>query len=111
MNWMKRQKMIGYLFIFPSVLGVFIFFFLPLLFSLGLAFTDWQGPAGVGTKFIGMTNFIELFADPIFKSALINTLIYLLHVPVSVVLAFLVAIVLNKLVYMKNILRAMFFLP
>lgn len=108
---MKKQQIIGYLFIFPSVIGVTIFFFIPLLFSFVLAFTNWQGPAGIGTEFIGLDNFKAMIDDSVFHTTLKNTAIYLLHVPISVFLAFIIAIILNKLVYLKNMLRAMFFLP
>lgn len=49
--------------------------------------------------------------DSLFHKTLINTIIYLLHVPIAVILAFVIAVILNKLVYLKNALRAMFFLP
>lgn len=111
MSWMKRQRLIGYLFVLPSVLGVTVFFLLPLLFSFGLAFTNWLGPAGRGLKFTGLANFQRLFSDEIFLKALGNNILYLLHVPMSVALGFLAASALNQKVYARNALRASFFLP
>ncbi|MBO0995156.1 carbohydrate ABC transporter permease [Bacillus sp. SD088] len=111
MKWLHKQKLIGYLFILPSVLGVIIFFFIPLVFTTVLAFTDWKGPAGINVSFIGFQNFKQLMKDSLFHKTLINTIIYLLHVPIAVILAFVIAVILNKLVYLKNALRAMFFLP
>jgi len=108
---MKRQRLIGYLFVLPSVLGVTVFFLLPLLFSFGLAFTNWLGPAGRGLKFTGLANFQRLFSDEIFLKALGNNILYLLHVPMSVALGFLAASALNQKVYARNALRASFFLP
>lgn len=81
------------------------------MFSSVLAFTDWKGPAGIGVSFIGIENFKQLWNDSLLHTTLLNTAIYLLHVPVAVILAFIVAIILNKLVYLKHVLRAMFFLP
>ncbi|HHW72948.1 MAG TPA: sugar ABC transporter permease [Firmicutes bacterium] len=108
---MKRQRLIGYLFVLPSVLGVTVFFLLPLLFSFGLAFTNWLGPAGRGLKFTGLANFQRLFSDEIFLKALGSNILYLLHVPMSVALGFLAASALNQKVYARNALRASFFLP
>jgi multiple sugar transport system permease protein len=110
-SWMKRQRLIGYLFVLPSVLGVTVFFLLPLLFSFGLAFTNWLGPAGRGLKFTGLANFQRLFSDEIFLKALGSNILYLLHVPMSVALGFLAASALNQKVYARNALRASFFLP
>jgi len=108
---MKRQRLIGYLFVLPSVLGVTVFFLLPLLFSFGLAFTNWLGPAGRGLKFTGLANFQRLFSDEIFLKALGSNILFLLHVPMSVALGFLAASALNQKVYARNALRASFFLP
>ncbi len=111
MSWMKRQRLIGYLFVLPSVLGVTVFFLIPLLFSFGLAFTNWLGPAGRGLRFVGLANFQRLFTDEIFLKAVGNNIIYLLHVPLAVVLGFLAASALNQKIYLRNPLRAAFFLP
>ncbi|TMW72533.1 carbohydrate ABC transporter permease [Alteribacter natronophilus] len=108
---MKRQQMIGYLFILPSIIGVSIFFLFPLLFSLVLSFTNWSGPSGRGTEFIGMENFQRILGDEVFRQAFFNNFLYLIHVPIAVFLGFLVAVFLNRSVYMKNALRAVFFLP
>ncbi|MFG6117929.1 carbohydrate ABC transporter permease [Thalassobacillus sp. B23F22_16] len=108
---MKRQKYIGYLFILPSVIGVSTFFLFPLIFSLVLAFTNWSGPAGIGREFIGFENFKRLLSDQVFFEALVNNFYYLLHVPISIFLGFIIAVILNKSVYFKNALRATFFMP
>lgn len=111
MSWLNKQKLLGYVFILPSVIGVTIFFFIPLVFTIFLGFTNWSGPAGTDVSFIGIDNFKQLLDDSLFQTALKNTAIYLLHVPFAVILAFIVAVTLDKLVYLKNLLRAMFFLP
>lgn len=62
-------------------------------------------------NFVGLENFRRLFKDPIFYESLKNTAIFLASVPVSILLAFFVAVILNRSVYLKNLLRALFFLP
>ncbi|WP_261177018.1 carbohydrate ABC transporter permease [Anaerobacillus sp. CMMVII] len=109
MKWMRKQQLLGYLFILPSVTGITLFFFVPLIFTIALSFTSWRGPTGIGTEFIGLQNFQRLFNDEIFYTAFGNTIIYLLHVPVAVILGFIIANILNKRVFMKSSLRAMFF--
>ncbi|WP_158738250.1 carbohydrate ABC transporter permease [Alteribacillus sp. YIM 98480] len=111
LNWMKKQKLIGYLFILPSLIGVTIFFLFPLLFSFVLSFTNWTGPSGQGTEFVGLQNFQRLVGDSVFHQAFGNNFLYLLHVPISVIFGFIVAVFLNRSVYLKNLLRAVFFLP
>lgn len=109
-NWMRRQQLTGYLFVAPNMLGVFIFFIIPSIFSLVLVFTNWQFGSRT-IEFIGIDNIKRLFKDPIFYTALKNTLIFLASVPVSMALAFIVAVVLNRSVFLKGTLRILYFMP
>jgi multiple sugar transport system permease protein len=109
-NGLAGQQWVGYLFIAPNMLGVLLFFVIPALFSLGLVFTDWKF-ANPQVHVIGIGNFERLFHDELFYVSLKNTAVFLLSVPLSIALAFLVAVILNKWVYLKSLLRALFFLP
>jgi multiple sugar transport system permease protein len=109
-NWTKRQSLIGYLFIAPNMLGVILFFIIPAVFSLGLIFTNYQF-ANPHVHFVGVDNFKRLIHDETFYVSLKNTALFLLAVPISIILAFFVALVLNRSVYIKGLLRAMYFLP
>lgn len=110
LNWMRRQQLIGYMFIAPNMIGVSCFIIMPALFSIILAFTNWEFPQ-LRADFVGLSNFSRLVHDAVFYQSLKNTLIFLGSVPISVALGFLAALVLNKSVYLKNVLRTMFFLP
>lgn len=109
-NWMRRQSMLGYLFIGPNMLGVLLFFVIPALYSFYLMFTDYKF-MNPEVSFVGLDNMKRLFQDELFYLSLKNTVIFLLSVPVSIGLAFLVAVVLNGAVYMKKLLRALYFMP
>lgn len=111
MEWIKKQQKLGYLFVIPSLIGVTLFFIIPLLSSFLIAFTNWTGPAGRNLEFIGLDNFVRLAGDSNFKGALVNNLLYLLHIPFSIVLGFALAYLINKGVYFKKTLRAAFFMP
>ncbi|GGD80051.1 carbohydrate ABC transporter permease [Paenibacillus nasutitermitis] len=110
LNWMRRQQLTGYLFIAPNMIGVSLFIIIPALFSIFLAFTNWEFPQ-LKADFVGLNNFTRLFQDEVFYTSLKNTLIFLGSVPISVGLGFMTALVLNKSVFLKNALRTMFFLP
>lgn len=109
-GWIQKQGWIGYAFIMPNMLGILLFFILPALFSFGLMFTDYQF-ANPNFSFTGLDNIKRLFQDEQFYGAIKHTGIFLLSVPVSLVLAFIVALVLNRSVFLKGLLRGMFFLP
>lgn len=109
-SWIQRQGWVGYAFILPNMLGILAFFIIPALFSFGMMFTNYQF-ANPNWKFTGLDNLSRLFGDEQFYAAIKYTAIFLLSVPVSLALAFLVAIVLNRSVYLRGLLRGMFFLP
>jgi len=107
---MRRQQWTGWLFIAPNMLGVLVFFIVPTVFSFWLMFTDYRFMRP-GMKFVGLDNFRRLFEDSVFYDALKNTAVFLASVPVSMLLAFIVAVILNRYVYVKNLLRALYFMP
>ncbi|MBB3113307.1 multiple sugar transport system permease protein [Paenibacillus phyllosphaerae] len=109
-NWMRRQRMLGYVFIGPSMLGVLLFFLIPAAYSLGLMFTDYK-LMNPNVKFVGLDNIVRLLKDDMFYKSMKNTALFLLAVPVSVVLGFLVAVVLNQKIYLKKLLRGLYFMP
>ncbi|NMP08862.1 carbohydrate ABC transporter permease [Paenibacillus polymyxa] len=105
----KHQALWGYLFIGPQFLGLLCFSLLPLLYAFYLSFVNWDG-FGV-PLFVGLDNFKGQLSDPDFWKALINTVYYMvLVIPVGIVLALLVAIVLNK-VKGREIYRLFFYMP
>jgi len=113
----KKHEMVetikGYLFIAPNLLGFLIFTLIPVILSLILCFSKWSVVEGLkGIKFIGFDNFENLLTDELFTASVKNNFVFtLISVPISVGLALILAIILNKMVYLKNLLRAMFFIP
>lgn len=52
-----RQNIVGYSFILPNFIGFFIFTFIPVIFSLLLSFSHWDGFTEM--EFAGLDNFIK----------------------------------------------------
>ncbi|AYB47010.1 sugar ABC transporter permease [Paenibacillus lautus] len=109
-SWIKRQQYLGYLFIGPNMVGVMLFFIVPALYSFYLMFTDYKFMSS-DTKFVGLANIQKMLGDEVFYISIKNTLFFLLSVPISIGLAFIVAVVLNRSVYLKKLLRALYFMP
>lgn len=109
-SWMKRQSRLGYLFIGPNMIGVLLFFIIPAVYSFYLMFTDYKFMSPE-TNFVGLDNIRRMLNDDLFGVALRNTFVFLLAVPVSMGLAFIVAVALNKSVYWQKTLRALYFMP
>ena len=100
----------GYAFISINVIGFLAFSFLPVLASLALAFTDWkllQGP-----RFVGLDNVLRLFDDHLFWQTIGNSAYFVAgYVPLITVLAFLLAVLLNRPLLGIGLLRGVYFLP
>jgi len=105
-----RRTITGYLFILPFILGFLIWFLLPAAVAVWLTFYDWnmiRDPI-----FIGLENFKEIFRDKLFLQSLKVTAYYtLVSVPVSLILSFLVAMLLNSKVRGISVFRTIFYIP
>lgn len=109
-NWMRRQRLLGYVFIGPSMLGVLVFFLIPAVYSFGLMFTNYKF-MNPNVDFVGADNIVRMLHDDLFYLSLRNTVIFLLAVPVSIALGFVVAVILNQKIYLKKLLRGLYFMP
>jgi multiple sugar transport system permease protein len=74
----QEKKAIGYL--LPTLLILGIFFVWPIVLSFYYSMTDMtlSGSKSVNFNFVGFDNFTRLFADPLFRTSFVNTLIFLI---------------------------------
>ncbi len=99
------------LFAAPWIIGFLWFQAYPVFASIYYSFTAYnimQPPA-----FVGLDNYISLLTqDQLFRSSLIHTLIFaVVSIPLNLLAAFLIAVLLNRRIPIRPILRAAFFLP
>src|SRR5437773_1312313 len=74
-RWNRRDTIAGYLFILPSIIGFSVFVVYPLLSTIYLALTKWDGLSA--PVFIGAENFRYMFVqDPAFWPSIKATLVY-----------------------------------
>ena len=105
----KKSK-IAYLLIAPAFLLFLIFSAYPLLWSLYISFTSWDGLNSV-KKFVGIQNYSNLLSDHEFQVSLRVTIIYVIFVTAfSSILGFIVALNLQKIRF-SNIYRTLYFSP
>ena len=95
----------------PAILGFLLFTIGPMVASFGLGLTDWNiyGEA----NYVGLANYREMFAeDRLFRKSLFVTVYYALgSVPLTLLVAFLVALLLNRDVKGRSIFRTIYYLP
>jgi multiple sugar transport system permease protein len=105
-----NEAMWGYLMISPVIILLLIFSYITLVASLGISFTDWHVLSP--PEWVGFSNYINIFQDPLFLKGLWNTARYvLMSIPIGQSLAFILAIILNSQIRFRNFFRLIFFLP
>ena len=107
----KAQSYIaGYAFIALPIIGILLFTFIPLVFSLYVSFNEYDFFTGEFTH-IGFANFNRAFKDPYFIVSLQNTALTLLGLGVQIIVALLIALLLTVNIKGQPIFRAFFFIP
>ena len=105
-----KKSQIGFLFILPWLLGLIIFTVFPIIAALYISMTDWSI---IGQEtFIGFRNFGNIFSDPAFYKALLVTMRYaVLAIPLTIIMALLVALSVNNQYKGIGIFRTIFYMP
>lgn len=96
----------------PAVLVYAVFLLVPLLASLGISFTDWDGTSM--PIFSGISNYLRMFSDPVFWVALGNNALLMLFytlLPISVGLLLCSFLYETRNNNERSLLRIFFFLP
>lgn len=107
----RRMPLFAWGAVLPAVILLAALLFLPALAVILISLTDWQMGASA-LRFIGFDNFRALGADPVFWTALKNTLIYvLIVVPGTVGLGLMVALLIESSPSLRGFYRAAHFLP
>lgn len=107
---MKSRKYIPYILVAPYIFHFLLFVAFPVVFSIVLTFHSWNIISPM--KFIGLGNYTRLFQDKFFSQSLVNTVIFLvIHIPLQIIIALLLAEALNQKIKFRGFFRAAFFLP
>jgi putative chitobiose transport system permease protein len=105
----RRIRAMPYLFLLPAVALIGVFVVYPIIAVVYYSFTDYdivRPPV-----WIGLDNYVKLFADKTFWLALTHSFIYLIVTPILIVLSIGLAIVVNRKLRGIHIYRALYFVP
>jgi multiple sugar transport system permease protein len=112
----RRQARAGWAFVAPALALIAVFFALPVLAGLLLSFTDFDiyAIADPSTaRFVGLENYRQALANPVFWIALRNTLFFVVvGGPLSVIASLGAALLLSsKRVRLRGFFRTVYFAP
>lgn len=107
----RSEFLWGWLFILPTVIGLVILNIIPIFQTLYQSFFK-TGDFGKGNIFVGLDNYVKVFGDHEVWQSLINTFKYaIVEVPFSIVIALVLAVLLNRKMKGRGIYRTIIFLP
>ena len=109
----RREALRGLLFLSPWLIGFLVFTLLPTIATLVLSFTNLDLAKQVPFQFVGLKNYQDLLADPqVFDSLKVTFLFAVLWLPVTLVVPFVVALMLNSpKLRGASLFRVLIFLP
>lgn len=106
----KKEKITGLLLVSPWIVGFLLFGIFPMGVSGYLTFVKWDFLRE--PRWVGLSNFEEVFRNPIFYTALKNTLIITFGSSlIYLVFGVIIAAMLAKDYLGANVFRAIIFLP
>lgn len=100
----------AYVFIFPLLLGVLVFFIWPIVASFYISFTNWDSL----TKpiFVGLRNYQKIFGDLQVGREFLNTVYFALGTVIpTIILSVILANLLNKDLKGRSVFRVIYYLP
>lgn len=101
----------GWLFLVPAAAFYLFVVIAPSAQGTLYAFTNWDG-LSQNFSFVGWSNFVATYNDPLARQATLQTLFYAVVVTAATtVIGVLLAVTLSSRIRSRNILRVVFFIP
>jgi multiple sugar transport system permease protein len=106
-----KEEIEGWVFILPILAGTVVFSFVPVIYSLVVSFSQWDGINP--PEFIGFGNYTRLlFEDTYFRQSVHNTAVFTFtSVPLGMAGGLFLALLANQPVSFKNAFRTAYFAP
>jgi ABC-type sugar transport system permease subunit len=112
-NLMKRQRLWGWVFISPWIIGFLAFFLIPIAASFVFTFMSFDLTNPENTRWIGFANYSKLLSDPLVGTSLSVTFRFMaLSLPLSILVPLGIAALMNHpKLQGKRFFRTLFYMP
>jgi len=117
MRWLKYRYALPFMLLAPAIVGLATLTIYPLLWELRLSFTNMSLRAFKDPQFIGLTNYVRVFTEPVLKQTyffplLGRTILWtVVNVTFHVVGGMILALLLNRPMRGKGIYRMFLIIP
>ncbi len=109
-TYQQQKVLTSILFLLVPLVLLIVFTYLPALNMFIYSFTEWDGFGSID-KFVGLKNYINIFAKPEYFSVFWVSLYYFVGAIVQLVIAFYFAMILSFNVRFKNFFKGILFFP
>lgn len=106
-----RENLVGLALALIPVIGFTIFGLLPMILAVVMSFMKIKGFHFDGASIVGWENYAAILQDEKFYTSVGNTFYAALALPISMVLALLIAVLLNRRCKGTKAFRTVFFIP
>ena len=107
-----QRTVLTWLFLAPTLIGLGLFTFLPILASIALAFFRWD--IITDPQFVGLDNFAQIAADPTIRVSFLHTIAFvIIAVTLQLALALGLAVLVNAKMpaLLRSFFRSVLFFP
>ena len=109
--WWDNEEVAAWIFLTPALLFLGVFLLYPIAYLFYLSFTAGSFTSS-GVKWIGLRNYWRLLVTPDFWQVLVNTIYFTFATVIpSLVIPLGLAVLLNRSISLRGILRSAYFLP
>jgi putative chitobiose transport system permease protein len=111
---LSSQTPIALAFLAPALVLLSVFTFYPVLYGTYLAFTDYTAASlgkGIGPVWNNFQNFNKVFSDPLFTIGILNSLKYLIVVPILQIFSLAIAVLVNRNLPAMAFFRSAYYVP
>ena len=106
--WLRKDGTAAFLFLAPGLSGFSLFYLVPFAMGVYYSFTDKVQNG----SFVGLANYRELLSGSSFRQAAVNTMLFTgIGVPILIALSLMLALILNRRLWLTNGLQTAFVLP
>lgn len=107
----RNEFLWGWLFLLPTMIGLIVLNIIPIFQTVYQSFFK-TGAFGKGNVFVGFRNYAKMLHDESVWQALLNTFKYaIVEVPFSIIIAIILAVLLNRKMHGRTVYRTIYFLP
>ncbi len=109
--WLDRDAVAAGLFLAPALLILGVFLFYPIAYLLYLSFTTGSFTV-TGIEWVGIQNYLRLFTDGDFWQVIGNTVYFTVATVIpTIIIPLGLAVLLNRSITLRGLLRAAYFIP